>query len=155
LPQVFQNGRVNAVKKFKANGFSLIAGLATKAANLPTELWDSYDEPAQKAGLTKWVAEAGRFAGSDDLPSVDDMSAELERGIWAKWSNGLRQQSYAVFPQTYYLGFGRNVLDRLKALKVAAAANLRGGWLDGENDSRKLYEWGKNYKVNPFTPPSK
>jgi len=95
-PQVFQNEREKAVSEAKIKILERFAQLKDAYADIPLEKWDDYTEAKQLADHNAWLKQADTLAGKDDLPSIDDMADELERGIWKKWMPGLKGHRYVV-----------------------------------------------------------
>jgi len=95
--------------------------------DLPIEAWDTYDIQTEQSSQRGWQKMAAELAGDDDLPSVDWMARELERGRWAKYV--LDNHSYRDFGifQTADTPdeVGNAVRDRLKALGIADAEWLK------------------------------
>jgi len=128
-PQVFQDELQNKVDSVHMDVIAAFGKIrqAYLARNLQS--WDKYNEAEEIVVHQQWMKEADQLAGKDDLPSVNWMAEELERGRWAKYV--LENHSYrdfGVFQTADTPDYvGSDVNERLLKLGVLAAQMNWGG----------------------------
>jgi hypothetical protein len=100
------------------------------------------------------VSQADTLAGKEDLPSIDVMSDELERGIWAAWMPGLQGRRMVTIRGVEgtmaddYKSVGSAIEERLDKLGILKMANVQiQFWQSAEFEDRKLIAWAQGYKV--------
>jgi len=126
-PQNFQSDLENKVDRLLKKALLDFKAIRMRYRDLPIEAWDTYDIQTEQSSQRGWQKMAAELAGDDDVPSVDWMARELERGRWAKYV--LDNHSYRDFGifQTADTPdeVGNAVRDRLKALGIADAEWLK------------------------------
>ncbi len=148
-PQVFQDELENKVDKVHMEVLAAFVKIRSLYLDASLASWDKYDETKEMVIHRDWMKKADELAGEDDLPSVDWMAKELERGRWAKYV--LENHSYRDFGiyQTAdtpdYVG--GDVNQRLLQLGVAAAQMNWGG---GKTATENTWDWAKSYKTRSF-----
>jgi hypothetical protein len=159
-PQVFQNKMEKKVEDVFMAMLLAFGKIRQTYLDLPLEAWDNYDEKKEKADHAEWQKEADQLADKDDLPSVEWMAKELERGRWAKYV--LDNHSYRDFGvfQTADTpdDVGSAVRSRLEELGVSQAATPppphsgRGATAGLPKATiARVWDWAQNYKVRKFT----
>lgn len=157
-PQNFQSDLENKVDRLLKKALLDFNAIRMRYRDLPIEAWDAYDIQTEQSSQRGWQKMAAELAGDDDLPSVDWMARELERGRWAKYV--LDNHSYRDFGifQTADTPdeVGNAVRDRLKALGIADAEWLKpphGRGSDPETikkSIKQVWNWATNYKPRSF-----
>jgi hypothetical protein len=157
-PQVFQDELENKVDSLVQEALQAFIKIRKTYLDAPIEAWDAYDTRTEEAVHREWLKKADELAGKDDLPKVDWMARELERGRWAKYV--LDNHSYRDFGifQTADTPdeVGNAVRDRLKALGIADAEWLkpppgRGGDPETIRKSiKRLWNWATKYQPRSF-----
>jgi hypothetical protein len=157
-PQNFQSDLENKVDRLLKNALLDLNMIRMRYRDLPLSAWDTYDIQREQAAHRGWQKMAEELAGEAELPPVDWMARELERGRWAKYV--LDQHSYRDFGifQTADTPdeVDRTVRARMKDLGVAEAQELvsygRGtGGIMKHKSIERLWNWAKNYKPRKFT----
>lgn len=156
-PQIFQDELSNKVDLLHMQILQVFIKIRQWYLDDAPEKWDLYDEKREQAAHSQWMAKADSFAGKDDLPKVDWMAREFERGRWAKYV--LANHSYYDFgifkgPDTPdYVG--EDVSKRLlKDLGVSQAAIKRlhaGDVDDWRRQTKALWDWAKGFTPRTFT----
>ncbi len=156
-PQKFQNDRENAVSEAIIKVYDRFAAIKLEWAKWPLQWWNGYDEKAQGAEFDTWLRQMDTMAGKDDLPSNQEMTDELERGIWAKWMPSLKKGRWYTTAKDdmkfkeEYEGVGSAIEARLKALGILDMADVTIHWYQrAKTEDRKLIDWAQNYKVKDF-----
>jgi len=171
-PQVFQNERENAVSEAIIKVEDRFGDIQSEYASFPLEKWDDYTEEKQLADFKAWLKEADTLAGKDDLPSIDVMADELERGIWALWVPRLRTKfiydrlgsridktermservNAGELKEGYdYASVGSAIEERLNKLGILKMANVQIHWYQSaDTEDKKLIAWAQGYKVKSF-----
>jgi hypothetical protein len=158
-PQVFQNEMQKKVNDIYKEVLLVFNQVRQRYLDVPLASWDTFDEDSGKEAFEKWQKKANELADEDDLPSVDWMAREIERGRWQKFV--LDNHSYRDFgifktadsPDDV----GDIVRSRLsKDLGVAPAAvelkNMgRNTYGEIQRTTRRLWEWAQHYEVRKFT----
>jgi hypothetical protein len=153
-PQIFQNDRENVVSEAKTRVFEHFGKIKAKWASAPLDAWDTYNDDIHLAAHKLWLADAFELAGKDDVPGVETIANEIERGIWAKWMPKLRYQDFN-HPQytsdTRYKSIGSDIEDRLHELGILRMADVSIHWYHtAKSEDTKLIAWGAGYKVRDF-----
>jgi hypothetical protein len=94
-PQVFQNDLENKVDRVHRNALIMFDQVKSQLSKMSPEAFDRYDNAAQLEAQRKWEVEAKKLAGDDDLPEVQWMADEIERGRWKRYV--LDNHSYRDF----------------------------------------------------------
>lgn len=151
-PQVFQSELENRVDALHMEILQAFGRIRQKYIDAPLAAWDGYDERREVVAHGQWMKQAEGFAGRDDLPSVEWMARELERGRWAKYI--LDNHSYRDFGlfQTKDTpdDVGSDVRERLLELNVWAAQTVWEGH-GNPGPTQNLWKWAANFKPRPFT----
>jgi hypothetical protein len=136
---------------------------------LEMEKWDNFSVDSLMDELVTWLTDSDLLTGNADLPDDDKMTDELERGMWAAWSQGLLLIRKGEVPKKtgpfplhdgpevpspidFFREIPGPVRDRLKALGIDKQAKLSpGGFFDDkQEDSKKLRAWGKTFTQKSF-----
>jgi hypothetical protein len=160
-PQVYQNDLENSISAVRKEVFTAFGKIKADASNAPLSAWDNYDESEQVALHKKWQNMASKIPGAEDLPSIQLMSDELERGIWKHYV--LEQHSHLDFglfetEESFdFIGyFVYKRLDELGAVKMPLGPDrkpipegLMNPGLIGPNkvDIDIPVTWAKSYQV--------
>jgi hypothetical protein len=159
-PQNFQSDLENKVDRLLKKALLDLNMIRTRYRDLPLSAWDTYDIKREQASHRGWQKMAEELAGEAELPKVDWMARELERGRWAKYV--LDNHSYRDFgifktadtPDEV----GDAVRTRLKGLGVAkAGSGYRTVYGKGHPTKvpypsvEELWNWAKDYAPRKFT----
>jgi hypothetical protein len=94
-PQVYQNELENKVDRLHKEALIMFNKIRKTFLEMDLASWDKYDDASQGKAQRDWTIEADKLAGDGDLPSVDWMAEELERGRWRRYV--LESHSYRDF----------------------------------------------------------
>ena len=142
-------GRVEAAI-VAAQGYFADVSLGLRTS--PPEFWDTYDGKAQMQKYNGWLKQADLLGSGANLPALEIMADELERGFWHLWLPGLAttkvrmREPYEMY--TAYESPGSAVEDRLSALGVFKKGYF-GIWTF-DIEVQEMIDWAKGYQVKRF-----
>jgi hypothetical protein len=162
-PLLFQNERMSQVKKEEKQAYEYFATLSQQLRTAPAESWANFDPQAQLAAHQSWLKSTQLLGTKADLPSIEQMAQDIERGFWAQWVNSVHPIVDYVTVSTTYPNLGSGVSGRLKALGIAGQAGLElsgfswfsHGYLFYEStydDWQKLKKWAGTFMPRVFLP---
>jgi hypothetical protein len=162
-PLLFQNERMSQVKKEEKQAYEYFATLASQLRTAPQDNWVNYDSQAQLAAHQNWLKSTRVLGTKADLPSIEQMAQEIERGFWAEWVKSVHPVVDYVSVSTSYPDIGKHVAGRLKDLGIAAQAGLElsgisafsHGYLFYDStypDWQKLKQWAATFTPQVFFP---
>jgi len=156
-PQVYQDELENKVDSLVQEALQAFIKIRKTYLDAPLEAWDKYDVNSEEAAHRDWMKTAAQLAGKDDLPKVDWMARELERGRWAKYIlDNHSYRDFGIFQTADTPDYvGGDVHTRLGLLGVAQAAiNTQNAMISpGQEIKREIaaaWDWAKNYKPRRF-----
>jgi hypothetical protein len=162
-PLLFENERMSQVKKDEKQAYDYFATLANQLRTAPPDNWMNYDPQAQLAAHQSWLKSTKLLGTKADLPSIEQMAQEIERGFWAEWVKSVHPiTSYAALT-TSYPDIGDHVAKRLKELGIVGQAGLElsgitwfsHGYLFYDStysDWQKLKQWAATFMPKVFFP---
>jgi hypothetical protein len=154
-PQVFQNQRENAVGEVKEKLLLRFSSVHATWAAAPLASWDTYDADTQQAWYEGWLADADQLAGADQLPSMETLAAEFERGIWAKWMPSLKHLNvnhpqYQLSDEKYD-GVGSSIGERFEQLGILRMAGVSLHWYQfAATEDKPLIAWAAGYRPKDY-----
>lgn len=158
-PQNFQNDLENKVDSLLKKALLDFNAIRKRYRDMSLEAWDGYDAKAEQDSHSGWQKKAEELAGEDDLPPVDWMARELERGRWAKYV--LSNHSYLDFgifrtadtPDEVGDAVRDRLFVRLNVLDASQFEVSRKNGIvkkDGSKAVKQLWDWAKNYTPRNF-----
>jgi hypothetical protein len=156
-PLVFQNQRLARLKKDVKRAHLYFKEMNDALRTATPEQWDNYDERQQVAGYDAWLKQADLLSAGDDLPKVEVMAAELERGFWAKWAPALKETWTEWDPEegpmtrTIFKSPGSAIEERWDKLGITKASGVGDfGWFTSPYEIEKVVDWASRYRVKSF-----
>jgi hypothetical protein len=156
-PLVFQNQRLARVKTSKQTAYLYFKAMDDALLEWSDEWWDKYDEQQQINAYAEWLKVADLLAADDNLPSIEYMAAEIERGFWKMWIPSLRSKEETwgskAGPHTYfsYISPGSAIEKRWDELGITTVSGVGDfGWWTSHAELDKVVEWANSYRVKAF-----
>ncbi|ONI76405.1 hypothetical protein ALI144C_37845 [Actinosynnema sp. ALI-1.44] len=156
-PLVFQNERLVRLKKSQQEAQSTFRFYEDNFRVWNIKEWDNFDLDKQRVSHTEWLAQADLLRGQAELPPVEFMARELERGFWAHWAPALRVFEPEPTDPTgkdlrkVYKSPGTAVEARLDELGITKESGVGDfGWWTTDAEIDQLISWANGYQVRPF-----
>lgn len=158
-PMRYQNDMLMTIVQLRKAARGFFGQLNREFELFPPEFWDSFDKTRQQDRYSAWLLEQATLVNTEvELPSVDEMADELERGFWQKWLPSLETTKW-VHMDFYDRGTevpefespGSSVEGRLNKLGITEVAGIHDfGWWTSDAEISRLLDWARRYEVRPL-----
>ncbi len=160
LPQVFQNDLENILDLQWDKVERYFTMLKQELWDRRLEAFDGVDLAELRGALDRWM-QGNRFMNEPKQHDQKELADELERGIWAKWAQGLHRvvrRTYGgkggviIRDEPVFTAPGTPVEARLNTLGITKAAGIGEdfGWWTSDAEVLKLVVWAKTFEPKRF-----